>query len=188
MRKEDLTALGLTEEQIKGVHALNGKDINAEKSITQQVIEEKAQLQAQLDTTNETLKGFEGVNVEDFKKQIEELNTKLETQKSEHEKEAQEREFSEWLESGLKGTNAHSLKALKAELSEGIDGLKSSKNRDEDLKKLLESKKEEIAYLIPNEEPFKNPVQGTGTGVAATAEEKSQSVLRSAMGLAPKEK
>lgn len=56
MKTEDLKAQGLTEEQIAYVMAENGKDITREKNRADSV-------QTQLNAANETLKGFEGVDV-----------------------------------------------------------------------------------------------------------------------------
>ena len=59
MKTEDLKAQGLTDEQINFVMSENGKDIKREK-------DRADNYKSQLDTATQTLKGFEGVNVEGF--------------------------------------------------------------------------------------------------------------------------
>lgn len=65
MKREFLEGLGLEKDAIDQIMAENGKDINREKNRADSV-------QTQLDAAKESLKGFEGVNVE-------ELNSKAAT-------------------------------------------------------------------------------------------------------------
>lgn len=85
MKTEELTALGLSEDQIKGVFALNGTDIEKLKQDIekhkQDVIKAKEELEGvktQLGEANATIKGFEELDVEGIKKAADEWKTKYE--------------------------------------------------------------------------------------------------------------
>lgn len=181
MKKEDLQALGLNDEQIKGVHALNGLDVNAEKEKTTKAQEETTKLQKQLSETQEGLKKFDGVDLEEHKKQLAELSKKLEEQEKSYAQEKSDREYNEWLTEGLKATKAKSVKALQAELGDKLDILKESKNRDGDLKKILDENKESYAWMLVADEAINNPVKPTGTGSQNSGND--DAAIRAAMGL-----
>ena len=76
MKTEDLQALGLDEDQIKKVFELSGKDVNAEKKKTQAAEADRDQWKTRAETAEETLKGFDGVDVEGLNKQIEDWKNK----------------------------------------------------------------------------------------------------------------
>lgn len=185
MKKEDLKALGLTDEQIDKIHALNGIDVNAEKAKTDKALEDMEKFKTQLSETQETLKKFDGVDVEAYKTQIAELNNKLETQTNEYTKEKEDREYSEWLTNGLGSTKVKSIKALQAELGDKLNPLRDSKNRDEDLKKILEENKGIYEWMIPSEEPLGSAVKNLGDRKPGAAG--ADNTLRIAMGLKPVE-
>ena len=65
MNTEDLNALGLEQEVIDKVFALNGKDVEAEKAKAKKAENERDNYKTQLDTAKEALSKFDGVNVDD---------------------------------------------------------------------------------------------------------------------------
>ena len=77
MKTEDLKALGLEQEVIDKVFALNGKDVEAEKTKAKKAENERDNYKAQLDTAKEALSKFDGVNVDDLKGQITKLQGDL---------------------------------------------------------------------------------------------------------------
>lgn len=181
MKTEDLKTWGLTKEQIKGIYELNGKDVNAEKLKTSRAKKEIEELQIELEKARESLRKFMGANIEGFKKQIEFLKEKVDIQKKDYEKAIQEIEFNYWLNEKLNEIKVKSIKALKVELGKSLEEVKESNNRGEALAILLENKKEEIAYLIPSEEPIKNPVQEIGA--KGIEDGKVKNILYTSMGL-----
>jgi hypothetical protein len=160
MKKEDLVALGLSEEQIAEVQRLNGLDIKREQDKLGKVELERDNYKEQLETAQSALKEFEGIDVDNLKGEIEKLQNDLKTKDEQYQKELAERDFNALLESQINTFGAKNVKAVKALLD--IDALKESKNQEADIKAMLESCKEENDYLFGSDEPIKNPVAPTG--------------------------
>lgn len=183
MKKEDLTALGLTEEQIAEIQKLNGKDIAAEQKKTAAAELERDNYKGQLDTTQTALKKFEGVDVEQLKSEITKLQNDLQTKETEYQTKLADRDFNDLLEGQITSLGAKNSKAVKALLD--VEALKSSKNQTEDIKKALETVKTENDYLFGSAEPFQNPVKPTGNPPSGV--DPNTVALRAAMGLKPAE-
>lgn len=159
MKKEDLTALGLSDEQIAGVQKLNGIDIESEKKKLSKVEVERDNYKGQLETAQNTLKAFEGVDVTELKGKIETLNNDLLKKEKEYQNKLSDMEFNSLLDSAISQTGAKSAKAVKAFID--IETLKSSKNQSDDIKNALEAIKTENDYLFTSTEPIKNAVKPT---------------------------
>ena len=67
MKKEDLLAQGLTEEQVAFVMAENGKDINNVRVKLQTAETERDTYKAQLDTANTTIQSYKDMDIEGIK-------------------------------------------------------------------------------------------------------------------------
>lgn len=136
MKKDELTALGLSDEQIKGVQALNGKDIESHKKAQEAAEKERDEykgqvttLQGQLDTANATIEKFGDATPET----IAQLQTDVETYKKErddakakYETDITQRDQKAWLdgqldEYGVKSPLAR--KAITAEVMSSDTGL-----------------------------------------------------------------
>lgn len=59
MKTEDLKALGLTDEQVQRVFAMNGADVNREKQAAETAKAERDAMRTQLDEANTKLKGYD---------------------------------------------------------------------------------------------------------------------------------
>ena len=94
-------------------------------------------LTASLDETKEALKAFEGVNVEELNKRIEELNSQIAKNESEYEAKIADRDFNDLLTSAIAEVNGKNAKAITALLD--VDALKSSQNQKEDIAKALKA-------------------------------------------------
>ena len=136
-----------------------------------------------LDSVNEKLKEFDGVNVEDLKGQITKLQDDLKAKDDEYAAREADRVFNDSLSEAIKAAGGRNAKAVMALLD--IDALKASKNQSEDIKKALEGAKESDAYLFGANEPFLNPVGPTGGGAGGGTD--NMASIRAAMGL-PAEK
>lgn len=66
MKTEFLKALGLEQETINKIMEENGRDVNAEKEKTRKAEGERDNYKTQLDTVNTKLEEFEGVDVKDL--------------------------------------------------------------------------------------------------------------------------
>ena len=179
MKKEDLVALGVTEEQITEIQKLNGIDIKREQDKVAKVELERDNYKGQLDTAQKTLDKFKDVDVDKLQGEITKLTTDLQTKETEYQSQLADRDFNSLLDGTITSIGAKNSKAVKALLD--IEALKGSKNQTEDIKKALEAVKTENDYLFGSDEPINNPVGPTGgklPGVDANTVS-----LRAAMGL-----
>ena len=103
MKTDELQALGLSDEQVREVFRLNGKDIEAEKRKAEKVEAERDQWKTRAETAEETLKGFDGVDVAQLNKDIEGWKAKAETVEKEYQAKLQERDFADALRDALSG-------------------------------------------------------------------------------------
>lgn len=152
MRKEDLQAQGLTEEQIAFVFAENGKDVNAIKS-------ERDQLKTQLENTQETLKSFEGVNVSELQNKITTLTDEIATNKANYEKQIADRDFTDLVKGIASEYKARDIKAVMPFLD--VETLKSSKNQDKDIRTAFDGMVKEQSYLFESDKKVPYVVSST---------------------------
>lgn len=138
------------------------------------------ELKSQLDTAKNTLKSFEGVDVGELRNQITKLTGDLAAKDNEFKAKLADMEFSSALDSAISASGAKNPKAVKALLD--VDKLRSSTNRDADIKAALDACKGENDYLFKSDEPVKNPVAPTGTG----SNSDPLAAVRAAMGLGEK--
>ena len=110
-------------------------------------------LTASLEETKEALKAFEGVNVEELNKKIEELNAQIAKNETDYEAKIAERDFNDLLKSAISEVNGKNVKAITALLD--LDELKSSNNQKEDIAKALKAltEAEDSKMLFGAEEP-----------------------------------
>ena len=144
-------------------------------------VNQRDEYKSSLDTVNEKLKEFDGVDVSDLKGQITKLQGDLKAKDEEYAAKEADRIFSDTLKSAIKAAGGRNEKAVMALLD--IDALKQSKDQSADIKKALDTAKESDAYLFGADEPINNPTGPTngGGGNSTTA------AIRAAMGL-PEEK
>lgn len=119
------------------------------------------ELKNQLDSAKNTLKTFEGVDINELKGQITKLTGDLADKDREYQAKLADMEFSALLDNAISSSGARSTKAVRALLD--VDRLKASNNRDADIKSALEACKNENDYLFTSTEPVKNPVAPTGS-------------------------
>lgn len=153
------------------------------KSEYDNAISKRDEYKSSLDTVNEKLKEFDGVDVADLESQITKLQGDLEEKDAEYAKKEADRLFNDTLSEAIKDAGGRNAKAVKALLN--IDELKASKNQSEDIKKALDVVKESDAYLFGADEPLNNIVGPTGGSGGTGAD--SLASIRAAMGL-PAEK
>lgn len=97
MKKDELTTLGLTEDQADKVLALNGRDIEKHKKAAEDAKAEVTTLTQQLadrDKDLETLKASAD-GAEEVKKQLEELQSKYTTDTEAYQKQIADRDYSD---------------------------------------------------------------------------------------------
>lgn len=114
---------------------------------------ERDNLQEQLSTANETLKGFEGVDAEEMKNKIADYEKKMEEQKKEYEEALYERDFSDALTTAMeqyKFTSEYAKKSVISEIKEA--GLKLVDGKIIGLNDMVETIKGKDASAFVDEE------------------------------------
>lgn len=178
MKRKFLEDLGLEKEVIDKIMAENGNDIETEKGKAQEQI---TNLQEQLNTVNESLKKFDGVDVDTMKKDLETLQETLKTKEDEFQKQLADRDFTDGLKAAIKSAGGKSEKAIMAMLD--LDALKASKNQESDIKAAIEGCQKDNDYLFGSNEPINNPTGPTGGAPMPTSDEKMMSSMMSVMGI-----
>lgn len=156
MKTEDLQALGLNEEQIKKVFELSGKDVNAEKKKTEKAEADRDQWKVRAETAEETLKGFDGVDVDGLNKQIEEWKTKAADAEKEFQRQIEERDFNDALREEMdqyKFTSEAAKKAIMSEIKEA--GLKLKDGKILGLGDLIDQIRAKDTAIASDKEPAK---------------------------------
>ena len=159
MKTEELTALGLTEDQVKGVFALNGKDIEAEKAKGKKALEaaeaDRDNYKTQLDTATETLKGFEGIDPAKIQQEVADWKAKAEQAEKDFAAKLTQRDQSDWLKAKMDEygvTSPYARKQLIAEIMDAENGLKWKDGAYLGLDDYMKSAKEKDAGLYQTEE------------------------------------
>lgn len=101
MKTEELAALGLNEEQIKSVFALNGKDIEREKKKITDLETERDDLSARLTTAETTLKGFEGIDPTAIKDEVARYRKAAEDAEKSYTQKLMQRDQKDWIRGKL---------------------------------------------------------------------------------------
>lgn len=134
-----------------------------------------------LDTLNEKLKEFNGVDVADLKGQITTLQEDLKKKDAEYAAKEADRAFNDSLDKAITAAGGRNPKAIRGLLD--LETLKGSKDQTEDIKKALEAVKESDAYLFGSDEPFLNPVGPTNNNGGGGGDLGNLASIRAAMGL-----
>lgn len=119
-------------------------------------------LEGTVKEAQEALKKFEGVDADDLKKQIKELNETIDKNKKAFEEQLAERDFTDTIDKAIAAAKGKNAKAIKALLD--IDKLKESKNQADDLAKAIKALTEadDSKMLFGEPEPQK---KGTGNPI-----------------------
>lgn len=139
MQRKFLEDLGLEKEAIDRIMAENGSDIEKVKT-------ERDAYKTQLDTAQQTLKSFEGVNVSELQGKITALTNDLAQKDNQYQAQLAERDFHDLLKTTAAGYRPRDIKAVMPFLD--VEKLKESKNQEADIKAALENVKKENAYLF----------------------------------------
>ena len=143
-------------------------------------VTKRDEYKSSLDTVNERLKEFDGVDVKDLQSQITKLQGDLQAKDAEYAQKEAERQFTGELSAAIKKAGGRNEKAVMAMLD--METLKASKNQSADIEAAIGAVKESDAYLFGSDEPFKNPVGSTG-GNGGSGGADGVSALRAAIGL-----
>ncbi len=125
------------------------------------------ELQKSLDSTQEALKAFDGVDADALNKKIAELNATIENNAKEYENKIAERDFNDSIEKAITAANGKNAKAIKALLD--MDAIKSSKNQEADIKKALD----ELAKAEDSKMLFGETKTGSGDPIGTVRKDGS---------------
>jgi hypothetical protein len=128
MKKDELIALGLTDEQAAKVFALRGDEIKAEKEKFDSM---ELKYKGDLQTVQDSLKAFDGVDVTTLKKDLETLKQTLIDKDKKYQADIDERDYNSEVKETLLTAKARNIKAAMALLDH--DTLRASKNRKADI-------------------------------------------------------
>lgn len=153
MKTEDLKEKGLTEEQIQFVMAENGKDLKKLQKENGDLTAERDNWKEKAETAEETLKKFDGVDLETMQTELADWKKKAEDAEEDYKQKIYERDFSDALKASLDEVKFSSDAAKKA-ISDEIKnaGLKLSDGKILGLNDLLSQIKERDASAFVDEE------------------------------------
>ena len=138
--------------------------------------------ESQLGTAKEELKKFEGVDAEDLKTQISDLNKKLKDQETEYNSKIADRDFHDLVDKSITKHKGINTKAIRALLD--LDILKGSKNQEADVDKaIIELTKAEDSKMLFGADPVgkTDPIGKVGGGSPSN----NLASMRAIMGLPP---
>lgn len=118
MKTEELTALGLTDEQATQVLAMAGKDIEKHKQRITALEGERDNFKAQFETADAALKKFEGIDPQKLQEEIQTYKTQAEETKKSYEKKLTQRDQRDWINGKLDTYGVTSPYARKQLISE----------------------------------------------------------------------
>lgn len=119
--------------------------------------DERDSIKTQLETTENALKKFDGVDTEELNRQIRDLTEANEKTKAEYEKKIADREFDDRLKEAISQAKGKDVKSIMAHLE--IETLRESHNQDADIASAINAIKTERDYLF--DAPTENKAQFT---------------------------
>lgn len=177
MKREDLTALGITDAAVLDkIMDLHGADLTKLQNTVSTLTTERDGYKTQLGEANGKLAGYDP----DWK-------TKADTAQAEADKKVNALKFDYALSDALKSAKARDVLAVKAHLN--MDGLKQNGDEIVGLKEQLEKIKTDNGYLFETDEKppvFSSKTPGPQTGALA-GNDKANAALREAFGAGGKD-
>lgn len=171
MKTDELKAWGLTDEQSEKVMAQYGKDVSKLQKENEKLTADRDKEKERADTAEETLKKFDGVDLETMQTELATWKTKAENAEKDYAAQIAQRDFEDALKEeigGYKFTSEAAKKAIMAEIREA--GLKVKDGKILGLSDLLAQMKEKdaSAFVDENQEqleagrakPFTGPLKG----------------------------
>ena len=148
----------LPAEVIDAIMAENGRDIEAAKK----PFADYDSIRDQLQTAKDSLKAFEGMDVQKLQGQIAQLQADLAAKDAAHQTELANMAFDRALDDAITGAKGRNSKAIKALLD--LEALKGSKNQANDITAALEGLKKDSGYLFEDAGTPPPYSAGAGTG------------------------
>lgn len=171
MKTDELKAWGLTDEQSEKVMAQYGKDVSKLQKENEKLTADRDNWKQKAEAAEETLKKFDGVDLEGMKAEVDNWKAKAENAEKDYAAQIAKRDFDDALKEeigGYKFTSEAAKKAIMAEIREA--GLKVKDGKILGLSDLLAQMKEKDASAFVDEKqeqleagrakPFTGPLKG----------------------------
>lgn len=171
MKTDELKAWGLTDEQSEKVMAQYGKDVSKLQKENEKLTADRDKEKERADTAEETLKKFDGVDVETMQAELATWQQKAKDIEKDYADKLSQRDFEDALKeeiSGYKFTSEAAKEAIMARIRNA--GLKVSDGKILGLSDLLAQMKEKDASAFVDEKqeqleagrakPFTGPLKG----------------------------
>lgn len=171
MKTDELKAWGLTDEQSEKVMAQYGKDVSKLQKENEKLTADRDKEKERADTAEETLKKFDGVDVETMQAELATWQQKAKDAEKDYADKLAQRDFEDALKEEIgnyKFTSEAAKKAIMAEIRES--GLKVKDGKILGLSDLLAQMKEKDASAFVDEKqeqleagrakPFTGPLKG----------------------------
>lgn len=171
MKTDELKAWGLTDEQSEKVMAQYGKDVSKLQKENEKLTADRDKEKERADTAEETLKKFDGVDVETMQAELATWQQKAKDAEKDYADKLAQRDFEDALKeeiSGYKFTSEAAKKAIMAEIREA--GLKVKDGKILGLSDFLAQMKEKDTSAFVDEKqeqleagrakPFTGPLKG----------------------------
>lgn len=171
MKTDELKAWGLTDEQSEKVMAQYGKDVSKLQKEAEKLTADRDKEKERADIAEETLKKFDGVDLEGMKAEVDNWKAKAENAEKDYAAQIAQRDFEDALKEEIgayKFTSEAAKKAIMTEIREA--GLKVKDGKILGLSDLLEQMKEKDASAFVDEKqaqleaqrakPFTGPLKG----------------------------
>lgn len=175
MKTDELKAWGLTDEQSEKVMAQYGKDVSKLQKENEKLTADRDKEKERADTAEETLKKFDGVDVETMQAELATWQQKAKDAEKDYADKLAQRDFEDALKEEIsvyKFTSEAAKKAIMAEIREA--GLKVKDGKILGLSDLLAQMKEKDASAFVDEKqeeletgrakPFTGPLNPNGGG------------------------
>lgn len=182
MKTDELKAWGLTDEQSEKVMAQYGKDVSKLQKENEKLTADRDKEKERADTAEETLKKFDGVDVETMQAELATWQQKAKDAEKDYADKLAQRDFEDALKeeiSAYKFTSEAAKKAIMTEIREA--GLKVKDGKILGLSDLLAQMKEKDASAFVDEKqeqleagrakPFTGPLNSGGSSKKLTREE-----------------
>lgn len=126
--------------------AENYKTVAEHEKKVNRLTDDLAAEKKRADDAVETLKGFEGKDFDAIQKERDEWKKKHDDAVASYQKEQEDREFNQILETAIAEAKGKNTKAITALLD--MDKLRASRNQEKDIKSALETLRTESGYLF----------------------------------------
>lgn len=164
MKKEDLVALGLDDDQVKAVFRMRGKEIEESKDLQDTMKAEKEAVEQSLEDLKKEYEGYVSPDeVEQIKVKKSALEDKVSNLESEHSQEIESIKYNNALLNELQAVGVHDVDMVKSVLNE--ENFQFKDGQFEGLDEEISSLKESKGFLFKQEDskarpPFTTKSQG----------------------------